>query len=250
VNEEILINVTPQETRVAVMQQGVAQELHVERSGSRGIVGNIYFGEVSRVLPGADENLQKDMTLFIGACDAVRTTFEATVVGVHHTSRAGNMRGSTVFDGAGDFLLGIEREEGEMVGEIHARKIKSAEDGWRQGFELKKVAVNDITGETSLYAAQANAKPEAKNVWPEKQVCRDILNVIRVAWFNARPLSSYSQTRKQGRYAPAVISQQFDVPQKLVETMIDTWLSNMVLSYEVADKATKMQGLKVIGSID
>ena len=210
----------------------------------------VFVDTVSRVLPGADENLQKDMTLFIGACDAVRTTFEATVVGVHHTSRAGNMRGSTVFDGAGDFLLGIEREEGEMVGEIHARKIKSAEDGWRQGFELKKVAVNDITGETSLYAAQANAKPEAKNVWPEKQVCRDILNVIRVAWFNARPLSSYSQTRKQGRYAPAVISQQFDVPQKLVETMIDTWLSNMVLSYEVADKATKMQGLKVIGSID
>jgi len=52
VNEEILINVTPQETRVAVMQQGVAQELHVERSASRGIVGNIYVGEVSRVLPG------------------------------------------------------------------------------------------------------------------------------------------------------------------------------------------------------
>ena len=51
-NEEILINVTPQETRVAVMQQGVVQELHVERSGSRGLVGNIYLGEVSRVLPG------------------------------------------------------------------------------------------------------------------------------------------------------------------------------------------------------
>ena len=51
-NEEILINVTPQETRVAVMNQGVAQELHIERSGSRGLVGNIYLGEVSRVLPG------------------------------------------------------------------------------------------------------------------------------------------------------------------------------------------------------
>jgi ribonuclease G len=52
VNEEILINVTPQETRVAVMQQGVAQELHVERASSRGLVGNIYLGQVSRVLPG------------------------------------------------------------------------------------------------------------------------------------------------------------------------------------------------------
>ena len=51
-SEEILINVTPQETRVAVMQQGVVQELHVERSSSRGLVGNIYQGRVCRVLPG------------------------------------------------------------------------------------------------------------------------------------------------------------------------------------------------------
>ena len=210
----------------------------------------VFVDTVSRVLPGADENLQKDMTLFIGACDAVRNTFGATVVGVHHTSRAGNLRGSTVFDGAGDFLLGIEREEGEMIGEIHARKIKSAEDGWRQAFELKKVVVNDITGETSLYAAQANAKAEAKNVWPEKQVCRDMLNVIRTAWFAGRPLSSYSQTRKQGRFASAVLSAQFDLPEKVVDMMVEAWLSNQILSYEVVDKNTKMQGLKVIGSID
>ncbi len=51
-NGEILINVTPQETRVAVLQQGVVQELHVERESSRGLVGNIYLGQVSRVLPG------------------------------------------------------------------------------------------------------------------------------------------------------------------------------------------------------
>jgi ribonuclease G len=51
-NEEILINVTPQETRVAVITQGVAQELHVERLTGRGLVGNIYLGVVSRVLPG------------------------------------------------------------------------------------------------------------------------------------------------------------------------------------------------------
>jgi len=50
--EEILINVTPQETRVAVIEHGVTQELHIERSSARGIVGNIYMGRVIRVLPG------------------------------------------------------------------------------------------------------------------------------------------------------------------------------------------------------
>ena len=51
-SDEILINVTPQETRVAVMQLGVVQDLHIERSSSRGIVSNVYFGKVMRVLPG------------------------------------------------------------------------------------------------------------------------------------------------------------------------------------------------------
>lgn len=51
-SEEILINVTPPETRVAVVENGVLQELIIERSRQRGLVGNIYKGEVCRVLPG------------------------------------------------------------------------------------------------------------------------------------------------------------------------------------------------------
>ncbi len=50
--EDILINCTPQETRVGVMQAGVPQELHIERAANRGLVGNIYVGKVARVLPG------------------------------------------------------------------------------------------------------------------------------------------------------------------------------------------------------
>jgi len=50
--EEILVNVTPQETRVAVLEAGQVQELVVEREANRGLVGNIYVGRVARVLPG------------------------------------------------------------------------------------------------------------------------------------------------------------------------------------------------------
>jgi ribonuclease G len=49
---EVLINVTPQETRVAILEQAVVQELHVERASARGLVGNICLGRVARVLPG------------------------------------------------------------------------------------------------------------------------------------------------------------------------------------------------------
>ena len=51
-SEEIVINVTPQETRVAVIEHGVTQELHIERTSARGLVGNVYMGKVVRVLPG------------------------------------------------------------------------------------------------------------------------------------------------------------------------------------------------------
>jgi ribonuclease G len=51
-SEEILINITPMESRVAVVENGVLQEVHVERTQRRGIVGNIYKGKVVRVLPG------------------------------------------------------------------------------------------------------------------------------------------------------------------------------------------------------
>ncbi len=50
--EEILINFTPMETRVAVIENGMPQEIYVERAKRRGIVGNIYQGKVVRVLPG------------------------------------------------------------------------------------------------------------------------------------------------------------------------------------------------------
>lgn len=50
--EDILINWSPQETRVAVVENGALQELHVERTLERGLVGNVYLGKVVRVLPG------------------------------------------------------------------------------------------------------------------------------------------------------------------------------------------------------
>jgi ribonuclease G len=70
-SEEILVNVTPQETRVAVIYLGAVQELHIERSTQRGMVGNVYLGKVSRVLPGmqsafVDIGLERAAFLHVG----------------------------------------------------------------------------------------------------------------------------------------------------------------------------------------
>ena len=49
---ELIINVTSNETRVALMENGMLSELHIERASDRGIAGNIYKGRIQRVLPG------------------------------------------------------------------------------------------------------------------------------------------------------------------------------------------------------
>lgn len=50
--EELLVNVTPRETRAALLESGIAQEIFIERDSRRGLISNIYMGKVSRVLPG------------------------------------------------------------------------------------------------------------------------------------------------------------------------------------------------------
>ncbi|NOY62287.1 MAG: ribonuclease G [Gammaproteobacteria bacterium] len=74
-SEEILINVTPSETRVAILENGVLQEVQVERTSKRGLVGNVYLGSVSRVLPGMqaaflDIGLQRTAFLHASNVDA------------------------------------------------------------------------------------------------------------------------------------------------------------------------------------
>ncbi len=71
-SEEILINVAPMETRVAVLDNGVLQEVYIERTEKRGLVGNIYKGKVVRVLPGmqaAFVDIGLERAAFIHAAD-------------------------------------------------------------------------------------------------------------------------------------------------------------------------------------
>lgn len=73
-SEEILINVTPPETRVAVIENGVLQEVIIERASRRGLVGNIYKGRICRVLPGmqaAFVDIGLERAAFLHASDIV-----------------------------------------------------------------------------------------------------------------------------------------------------------------------------------
>jgi ribonuclease G len=73
--EEILVNVTPSEVRAALLENGILQEVYIERAARRGLVSNIYKGRVSRVLPGMQAafiDIGLERTAFLHASDIVR----------------------------------------------------------------------------------------------------------------------------------------------------------------------------------
>src|SRR5689334_21377173 len=68
--KELIISTTPQETKIAILEDDELVEYYIERHRSQGIVGNIYKGKVTKVLPGmqsafVDIGLERDAFLYV-----------------------------------------------------------------------------------------------------------------------------------------------------------------------------------------
>lgn len=213
----------------------------------------IVVDTVSRVLPGADENLQKEMTIFIQACDRLRRATEAGVIGVHHAGKSGDMRGSTVLRGAGDFVFKLEKEKGVKPITLTCEKLKDEEDGWQRTLTIEKIQITEASEQIDLNKpksslvvtgmAEASAGQEG---WPSRGICQQILDAIAEAWDSGRPWSNAPQTKREGRYAPRNTSVKFNVAPRIAEMMIETWIINGVLTTEYRDRKANLKGLKVV----
>lgn len=208
-------------------------EAAVARAG--GPVVAIFVDTVSRVLPGAKENLQEDMTVFVNACTAVRERYGSVVIGIHHTNAQGGFRGSTVVPAAGDFIIEVRREPGAMAGSIYAKKIKDGEDGWEQPFEVTKVTLGDIKGTTSLAVDRAAFIKRGGTLnWPDRDVCLQILAAIHEQWVKGKPWCWSTNT---SRSAVTNIMKRWQLERELVKDMLETWTAKGVI--EEADRDPK-----------
>jgi ribonuclease G len=89
VSIEILVNVAPRETRAAVLESGVVQEVYIERTSRRGLVSSLYKGRVSRVLPGmqaAFVEIGLERTAFLHAADIAHSASTDTLANSAPTS--------------------------------------------------------------------------------------------------------------------------------------------------------------------
>jgi hypothetical protein len=205
----------------------------------------IVVDTVSRSLPGADENAQKDMTLFISACDAIREQMQSCVLGVHHTNKQGGMRGSTVLDGASDVILSVEREQGNMFGVLGCKKSKQAQDGWELRFDLHKQACGDLAGHESLVAALSTQSIPTESDWPNQSMQSAILDRMGEAWDNGRPWSASPQSKRVGRYAVAHI-ERFGPSAETAQKLLEKWAMEGVIEESTKDSHARSKGFRVV----
>ena len=209
-------------------------------------IAAVFVDTVSRVLPGAEENLQKDMTLFVNACDAVRERFGAVVFGIHHTNKNGEFRGSTVMPGAGDFLIEVRREPGAMAGSIFAKKIKDGEDGWEQNFKVEKIVLGDFGCNTSLVVDPVDQQPPRESGsggWPSREICKEILAAIHEQWMKGKP---WCHAHNSSRAAVSNIAKRWNLKRPIVIDILTSWTARGIIEEEIYDGKNKQKGYRKI----
>ena len=213
-SEEILINVTPQETRVAVLYLGIVQELHIERAGSRGLVGNVYQGKVSRVLPGMQSafiDIGLDRAAFLHVGDIVEARCDNCPRPIEKVLHEGQSvlvqvikdpigtkgaRLSTQISLAGRFLVFLPQEtrigisqkigdeaERELLRERLTRLLPQGEHG---GFIIRTMA----------------------NIADDADLAADV-DYLRTLWDAIR-------ARSENTSGPASIYQELDLPHRVL----------------------------------
>lgn len=196
---------------------------------------------VSRSMPGADENLQKEMTLFVKACDHVKDAFQCAVLGVHHAGKSGDMRGSTVLRGAGDFVFKLERAKGASVGHLSCEKQKDAPDGWTEPYLFEKLSLGD--GQTSLVASRA-AMPGGREGPMTPTSASLVLAAMRAAWEAGEP---WGKTRRAGAlFAVDRMVRDHGLSAEQAESYLGLWLADGTVVLEEVSRKTKRVGYRVL----
>lgn len=213
-------------------------------------IAMIVVDTVSRVLPGADENLQKDMTLFVKACDALKAEFGCVVMGVHHAGKGGGgLRGSSVLKGAGDFVFSLEKSKhNPMFRTLHCEKQKDAKDGWNESYAMNVVHLDpkpdqgDDEDNESVVLKRVIGGPGTEETAPA--LTASMLDLIDAAWAAGKPLSKHP--RAKDRFGPRVLHIEFGISAEQASAALELWEQTGQIVHDVRDIRSKMSGYRVV----
>ncbi|WP_066568811.1 ribonuclease G [Snodgrassella sp. CFCC 13594] len=212
--ETVLVNITPQETRVAILEENTVYEIHIERNSGHGLVGNIYLGVVKRVLPGMQSafiDIGLERAAFLHIVDVLEQRqkpeqtqriehmlFEGQAILVQVIKDPINAKGarlSTQISLAGRFLvhlpqdehIGISQriEDEEERNQLRERLAQLLPENACHGYIIRTSAENasdaelqaDIDYLTKLWQ---NIQQQAKTSTPENMLYQDLPLSLRV----------------------------------------------------------------------
>ena len=213
-------------------------------------VGLVVIDTVSRAIPGQDENKQDTMSLFVDGCAALHEFIDGALIGVHHSGKDSErgMRGSSVLLGAAEATIKVSKA-GEIVTLLN-EKQKDDEAAAQIYMDMKKVEWCQGLAKplSTLVPFRTDMRPVAKETLSPEQV-EKAFNLLAAAWAAGKPLSTASQVRNQGRYAPSIIAKAVGAPEKVVVEYLAAWLETDALSIEEVDRHTKAKGIRVLDPI-
>ena len=185
----------------------------------------IIIDTVARAIPGAEENSSKDMGLFVSACDAIRQTCGLAVIGVHHSGKDDErgMRGSSALEGAGDAVIHLKRQEGQIV-EITSDKMKDGEEFRPIIMALEKVEwidERDPLGKPRSTLVPKMQGEDRSLAFPNPVAIGAILREVDRSWKSGNPYSMAPQRRQQQRYLPVWVARTFNLSEEVARNFCE-----------------------------
>lgn len=220
------------------------------RTGCR--VAVVIIDTVARVLPGADENLQKDMGLFVEACDRIRDAFSCAVLGVHHTGKDGSVRGSTVIPGAADFIFRLDRDHGSPVGMLTCEKQKDGTAFWHHSYRFDVVDVEGLAspqGEplTSVVVSRCEAGDGIEAAGLTPAVSDAVLAALRAAGEAGEPWSRNARAKE--RFFVRRMTSDFGMTAAAAENLMAVWIGSGVVEERQISTRHKSKGLFIANPV-
>lgn len=204
---------------------------------------------VARAMVGAEEKDSTAMGIFVEACDTVRRHFKCGLIAVHHTGKDKSLgsRGSNALPAAVDTEIFIDRQEHEMNMKMEVKKQKDDEEGLPMHFDAIKISLPSpgVKPISSLILRPTQAPVEEKKILSKPQV-NELLREAARAWNDGRPWSNAVQVKKDGRWFPLWISQQFSIDLEESKSTLEWLLFNKFLVIDTVSRKSKMVGLKVL----
>lgn len=215
-------------------------------AAAMGKLSLIVVDTVSRAAAGADENSQQDMSIFVQALDALRVKTGAFVEGIHHESKGGMMRGSTVLSGAADVIHHFERKEHQPYGRLTCVKMKAGPDNTKDAYRLDVIGLgNELS---SLVPVRVEEK-EAEEALCTDEMKAEIFAAITRAATDMDHWTMAPQSKAAGRkYAPEQVSRGWAVPEEVAKQWLELWLGgpDPELQNGVVNTSSKRRGITVI----